>query len=296
MGSRSKRARRREESAFLSTEQIAHGMQLCMKSAHDLYTGGVLQDAQGIRPLSRALLILAFEEYGKIGWLYRGLMLPEGPDPDWRSFWRGFYSHEIKNEIGRDMGMHESTGGLLTGQVHFFRHPFPFFSVPPALLEREKQAMLYVEFDDRRQAFVSPRGYFDFKPQDWSKGSHAVDYFKRQQQEEFEKAPNRGLIREVETLVRYVARNAEAHVFDRDVLAAYREFNGLVEDEQDRVYFLQLFFRLILKKPSGYQVDRPLEEILRLLRERHPEEVDSLRERWLTLGNALVSRGHRRPE
>jgi AbiV family abortive infection protein len=288
MGSRSKRTRRREASAFLTTEQIAYGMQLCIKSAHDLYTGGVVLDAQNIKPLARALLILAIEEYGKIGWLYLTLTLPEGSDPNWPNFWRGFYSHEAKNEVGREMTSHESTGNFLPVQVHFFRHPFPFFTVPPALLDREKQAMLYVDFDSKGGRFVSPGSYFEFT-RDWSKVVLPMDYIKQQEQEELQKAPNRGLIRELETLVRYVARNAEAHVFDKRVLAAYREFSGLVEDEQDRVYFLQLFFQLILRKPSGYQVDRPVDTLATLIRQRHPKEIDSLLERWTALGNVLAA-------
>jgi hypothetical protein len=104
-----------------------------------------------------------------------------------------------------------------------------------------------------------------------------------------EKAPNRGLIQDVETIVRYVARNVEAHVFDKRVLAAYRELSDLALDEQDRVYFLQLFFRLILRKPSGYQVDRPADELVKVIRERHPNEVDSLRERWTALGDSLIA-------
>lgn len=279
----SKRAGHKGAPHFLTTDQIAEGIQLCMKSAHDLYTGGVILDSQNVRGLARALLILAIEEYGKIGWLYVALLFPEGPDQEWVHFWKGFYSHELKNEIGRNMLVHESTGYFLPPQVHFFRHRLPFFTVSPTQLEREKQAMLYVDFDERKGRFVSPRSYFEIT-RDWTKPVWPIGYINQMEEQ---KAPNRGLISEVETLVRYVARNAAVNVFDRRVLAAYRELSGLVLDEQDRVYFLQLFYRLILRRPPGYVVDRPVDELITNIKARHPEEVDSLVERWLALGATL---------
>jgi AbiV family abortive infection protein len=283
MARRSKRAGHKGGSHFLITDQIAEGIHLCMKSAHDLYKGGVILDSQSVRELARALLILAIEEYGKIGWLYVALMLPERAEPEWAHFWNGFYSHELKNEIGRNMLVHESTGYLLPPQVHFFRHRFPFFTVSPTQLEREKQAMFYVDYDERTGGFVSPRSYFEIT-RDWTKPVWPIN---RINQMEEQKAPNRHLISEVETLVRYVARNAAANVFDRRVLAAYRELSGLVLDEQDRVYFLQLFCRMILRRPSGYTVDRPADELITNIKARHPEKVDSLVGRWMALGATL---------
>lgn len=123
----------------LTPQDVVAGIAECVEWAHDLYLSGLTLNHQGTIPSARALLILALEEYGKIGWLYSALMLPPDAEEEWGGWWESFRSHAIKNEVGRLMMVHD---GLLPMLTPFFRDRFPFFSVPPDALDRHKQAML----------------------------------------------------------------------------------------------------------------------------------------------------------
>lgn len=251
--------------ARLRAAEIADGIKKCIQSAHDLYHSGVVAHYQDISSTARALLILAVEEYGKIGLLYWALTIPMGPphaDAQWNRFWKGFHSHELKNEVGRLMMVHGD--GLLPGLAHFFGHRFPFLAVRPRDLELQKQTMLYVNFHRESGRFVSPRDVF---------GSGTWD--------------NRPLIEEVESLVRYVARNNQQHVFDPRVLKAYRELHTLAVDRSDWAALLRLFFGCVLGAPTGMATEVPLEEVVVELKKRHPEGIDGLVKRWTSLGDDL---------
>ncbi len=246
----------------LTPRHIAAGIEECSQTAHDLYLSGVILNHQGMTTVARALLILAVEEYGKIGWLYRGLLLPRGPDGIWIEFWKGFTSHTIKNEIGRMMMTHGD--GFLPMLTPFLRDRFPFFSVRPSELERHKQAMLYVDFDAERGEFIAPR-----MPAPAREMENGV------------------LIEEVEQLMRYVARNREAGAFEPRVLEAYYLLNELALDEPDRFTLLRLFYAAVLRKPTGQVAERPIHEVISDVRRRHPDEADQFGQDWTILGTAL---------
>jgi AbiV family abortive infection protein len=145
----------------LTPQEIAVGMAACMESAHDLYDNGVLLHYQERPTKARALLILALEEYGKIGWLYRALMLDPGVEDDWRQWWKGkggFRDHVLKNDLGRMM---MSSPALLPILTSFFRDRFPFFAVSPRALDRHKMAMLYLDFDHSSRQWLSPTNLFN---------------------------------------------------------------------------------------------------------------------------------------
>lgn len=247
---------------FLTSGQIAEAIQLCIKAAHALYESGLVLNYQGIMTTARALLILAVEEYGKIGWLYRALMLPAKPYIGWREFWQCFRSHAMKNDIGRRM--RAARGGLLPCLVPFFRDEFPFWSVTPTALERQKQAMLYVDFDWKSGRFIGPQIYM-------TTGG-------------FE---NQDVVEEVEDLVRYIARNNEAHVFNPRVLEAYRELNAMALDEPNRFNLLRLFYGCILRKPTGLAEEKPLDEVITVLRQRHSKDAEAFLQNWIEIGATL---------
>ena len=248
----------------LTPSQIANGIEECIQAAHDLYVSGVALNYQKPQPIARALLILAVEEYGKIGWLYRGLMIHPEPGPEWADFWQGFMNHAIKNEIGRMMLM--SGDSLLPALTPHFREGFPFFGIAPEALERHKQGMLYVSYDAGRRAFVGPRDDF---------AGNNID--------------NKVLIDEVGDIVRYVARNREAKVFEPRVLEEFHRLNMMARDEPDRYALLRLFYAAILRKPTGLEAEVPYDAVVANVRARYPGQVDGLVERWSAIGEQLAA-------
>src|SRR6266496_466367 len=229
----------------LTPQEIAAGMAECIESAHDLYDNGLLLHYQDRPTKARALLILAVEEYGKIGWLYRALMLDPEAKADWRQWWKGkggFRDHVLKNELGRMM---MSSPGLLPILTPLFRDRFPFFTVSPKALDRHKMAMLYLDFDHDSRQWLSPKSYLN---------TYGID--------------NRPLIEEVEQVVRFVARNNKAGVFNPRVVAAFRQLNELASDEPGRFALLRLFYATILRASTGQSQEKPLEQVIAECRQR----------------------------
>jgi len=251
---------------ILTPQEIADGIAECIESAHDLYESGVVLHYQGRTTKARALLILALEEYGKIGWLYRALMLDPGAEEDWRHWWgwkgdAGFRHHVLKNELGRMM---MNSPGLLPLLTPFFRDRFPFFAVTPKALDHHKQAILYLNFDHDSRRWLSPRGYLD---------TYGID--------------NRPLIEDVEQVVRFVARNNKARVFDPRVVAAFRQLNELASDEPGRFALLALFYAAILRAPTGQAQETPLEQAIAECRQRFGDAAEQLVKEWGELGESL---------
>ena len=249
---------------ILTPIQIANGIEKCIQIAHDLYMSGVFLNYQEPQPIARALLILAVEEYGKIGWLYRGLMIRPNPGPEWAHFWWGYTHHALKNEVGRMMLTWRDS--LLPALTPHFRERFPFFGIPPEVLEEHKQGMLYVDYDAGRRVFVGPRDNFS---------TSNID--------------NKILIEEVEDIVRCVARNRAAKVFEPRVLEEFHRLNMMARDESDRYALLHLFYATILRKPMGLAPEVPYDAVVANVRARYPDEVDGLVQRWSTIGEQLAA-------
>jgi AbiV family abortive infection protein len=247
----------------LTPQEIAAGLAECVESAHDLYESGVVLHYQGRTTKARALLILAVEEYGKIGWLYRALLLDPKADAEWREWWgrHGFRDHQLKAELGRMM---LTSSGLLPGLAVLFRDRFPFFAVSPQALDIHKQAMLYVNFDHHTRRWLSPKGYLD---------TYGVD--------------NGPLIEDVEQAIRFVARNKKAGTFDPRVVAAFRQLNALASDEPGRFALLALFYATILRAPTGQAQETPLEQVIAECRQRFGGAADRLVDDWNKLGAAF---------
>jgi AbiV family abortive infection protein len=134
------RPRSRRNHGSLSAEQIAVGLRKCYDSAYDLYQSAKLLNHAGPVTVASGDLVLALEEYGKIGWLYLSLMLPETDRELWGMFWDGFYSHRLKAEIAHEMNLMRNN--LLPFGVRFLRHDMFSFSATSGALDRQKQAVL----------------------------------------------------------------------------------------------------------------------------------------------------------
>jgi AbiV family abortive infection protein len=249
----------------LTPQEIADGIAECIESAHELYESGVVLHHQERTTKARALLILALEEYGKIGWLYRALMLPPDAESEWREWWKGFRNHVLKNELGRMM---MNYAGLLPILTPYFRDRFPFFAVPPKALDHHKMVMLYLNFDHGPRKWLSPRGYLN---------TYGID--------------NEPLIEDVEQAVCFVARNSQAGVFDPRVVLAYRRLNELAKDEPDRFTLLRLFYGTILRQPTGQVKEKPLEQMIPECRQRFGGAADLLVDDWTSLGGVLHAGG-----
>jgi AbiV family abortive infection protein len=246
----------------LTPRQIAALVEQCIESAHDLYVSGVILHREGVPTTARALLILATEEYGKIGWLYRALMLPKDAFDDWKQWSRGFTLHVTKNAVGRLMRMSDA---LLPTLARHFRDSFPFFSISPQQLERQKQAVLYVDFDHDTGEALTPRTSLE---------RYGLD--------------NRPLIEEVEKIIRYVALNKQAHVFDSDVMAAYQHLNEIAKDEEtDRARLLHLFYALVLERSTGLISEQPFDQIAHDVAETYPDVATELLSSWAEIGRRL---------
>jgi len=149
-----------------------------------------------------------------------------------------------------------SGDSLLPALTPHFREGLEFFTIQPDALERHKQGMLYVDYDAGRRTFVSPRNDFD---------GNEID--------------NRALIEEVEDIVRYVARNREANVFEPKVLEEFHRLNTMARDEPDRYALLRLFYATILRKPTMLAAEVPYDRVVANVRARYPDEVDDLVQR-----------------
>ena len=156
--------------------------------------------------------------------------------------------------------------GLLPALTPHFREGFPFFGIAPEVLEGHKQGMLYVDYDAGRRAFVGPRDDF---------AGNKID--------------NRALIEDLEDIVRYVARNREAKVFEPRVLEEFHRLNMMARDEPDRYALLRLFYAAILRKPTGLEAEVPYGAVVANVRARYPGEVDGLVQRWLAIGEQLAA-------
>lgn len=178
----------------LTSDQIARALRKCSDSAYDLYQSGKLLNHAGPKTTASAVIVLALEEYGKIGWLYLGLMLPQDDDDGWGYFWDGYYSHRLKTEVAHEMNL--GRNNLLPATTRFLRHEVFSFSSTSQVLDREKQALLYAEYDSKRREFRGPRDY---------------------------PINNEGLVEVVENLVIYTAQNEKARVFDPRVVAEFQE-------------------------------------------------------------------------
>ena len=212
----------------VNLEQVQAGIDRCLKTAWNLYHAGVVAHFQDIPGPSRALLVLALEEYGKVGWLYWSVTLSTEDRGRWERFWAGFYSHRDKNSVGRRMLGHATTTDLLPTIVHFFEYESPFFSVSPREIDVYKQGMLNVDFNPAAGMFVAPEEHLANSRIDTS-----------------------SLRDSIELLIQYVARNKKKGVFDLENIARFKEIHSAAKTNADLAGLLRSFQNdLLTRKPD----------------------------------------------
>ena len=255
------RARHKRVHGPLTSDQIAGALRKCSDSAYDLYQSGKLLNHAGPKTTASALIVLALEEYGKIGWLYLALMFPRADDEAWGYFWDGYYSHRLKSEVAHEMNI--GRNNLLPATARFLRHDVFSFSSTSQVLDREKQAVLYSDYDSKRQEFRGPRDY-------------PID--------------NEGLVEVVENLVIYTAQNEKARVFDAQVVAEFQVLNLLAgSDERLRAELLTVFYDAVLGTMPELAGPPDVAHAEAAARAACAEEVGQVIARWRRLGAALKS-------
>jgi AbiV family abortive infection protein len=150
-----------------------------------------------------------------MGWLYWALTLAHDAEHKWKRFWRAFYSHADKNDIGRRMLHHGTTPDLLIQIVHFFEYDLSLCAVAPKQLDVFKQSILYVDFDEDSGTFVGPEEHLA-KP----------------------KIDTSSLEWELGTLIRYVARNQKHGVFDLETMERFQQIHSGTQDYSERTALL----------------------------------------------------------
>lgn len=251
------RARSKHDGALTAAE-IAEALQKCSDAAYDLYDSANTLVHHGRVSTASGLLVLALEEYGRLGWLYLSLMLPEDDEESWGKFWYGFYTHTLKAEVAHEMML--ARHSLLPLVTRFFRHDIFSFSNSSGKLGEEKQNVLYLSYDKATRRFISPR-------------DRVIDL--------------RGLHDTVNTLVLYAAKNQQAHVFYPSVVEEFRVLNLLAgHDEGLRVRLLRLFYRDVLRDTPALG-ERDLNQVEREVRSAIGEKAQTLIERWRAVGSSL---------
>lgn len=253
------RARRRRNQGPLTSDQVAVALGKAWDAAYDLYQGGTMLKHTGPTSTASGVLLLALEEYGKIGWLYLALMLPVDDEEGWGFFWDGYYSHRLKSEVAQELNLGRSD--LLPAITRFLRHDMFSFSATSYVLDRAKQAVLYSDYDRKRREFRGPRDY----PTD-----------------------NKGLLEVVENLVIYMAENERAGVFDSGVVAAFRELNLLAGSEEGlRAKLLTVFYAAVPRTAPGLAEPGGIAAAEAEVRGAYAE-AERMITRWRELGDALT--------
>ena len=162
------------------------------------------------------------------------------------------------------MALDLSAEGLLPLRSNFFRFRFPFFAITPATLNRIKQTMFYVDFDDSKTQFVSP---IDRAGDSELNNSEYFD--------------------QLWALIRYIAYNREYYVFDSKVMAAFRNVNYQAQNVRHWATLIRLFYACVLHHPTGMAEEEPLEEIVEELRSEHGMDQDDLVEELTKLGEEI---------
>lgn len=252
----------KSKALVLSTEEIKKGIDKACANAYDLAQAAFLTDGQDMKAVARALFILFIEEYGKVGWMYWALSLAPDDREGWGRFWKGFTDHSVKNEVGRLMALDLLNKGLLPLRSAHFGFRFPFFALRPASLDRLKQAMFYVDFDDSKRRFIGPL--------DWLGGSQM---------------DNSDFFEQLRRLIRYIAYNRKNHVFDLRVMTAFRNLNYQARDVNHWAALIRLFYAAVLNHPTGMVEERSVEDVIHELKSEHGMDPDPLVEQLSNIGD-----------
>src|SRR6185369_7297680 len=147
----------------LSIDEIAEGIQHCIRNAEALHDDGCVLLAG--RRFARSVLtfIASMEEVGKSSVLGSMVRIPKDNQSLWNEFWRDFRSHEEKTT--------RAFVQIYTDEVR--AHPAMLFTaakfqrqLAPAG-ERLRQASLYVDFHAREKRWIIPEEYSEDDAEKW---------------------------------------------------------------------------------------------------------------------------------
>lgn len=123
----------------LNNDQIASGLHFCYCNACDLLDEAKLLLQHRKLARSFALLVLSLEELAKIPLLSNAVLLRDSDAKAWKTFWKAFSSHKLKQNIWSIYGK----SPLLTERRHYYENSYP--KTLPSL-DRVKQLSFYVDY------------------------------------------------------------------------------------------------------------------------------------------------------
>lgn len=245
----------------LTPENIAKGIERCIASANDLFNSAQILDLNGQKAVAHSLAVHAYEEYGKIGWLFRAVTIPyKNARELWQFFWEKYRDHMHKVKIGVTLRQRTTTGCLIPGIEVVFDSDNPFMPMHPIAFNEIRKSMLYLDYDKNKNEFLGPRERF----------GNRID--------------NSRLINEhVAVLSSYIAFNKEKSVFHPSVLKLYNEIISSCTSRPEWSNYQRLFYHHIFKCKSGMAVEKDEKTIIDELNALAPERYERFASKLVVL-------------
>jgi AbiV family abortive infection protein len=152
-------------SGFLSLEQLAAGIQVCLRNIRELKADADLLFESGRWARSMSMLIIAMEEIGKISILCAMARIPSNNQSLWTDAWASFRSHEDKStwsfvsSFSQDLSAHPE----LLIKAGIAQRAFA------PLCERLRQFGLYTDFHASEKRWLEPAEVTEADAQGWQR-------------------------------------------------------------------------------------------------------------------------------
>lgn len=150
-------------SGFLSLEQLAAGIQVCLRNIRELKADADLLFEAGRWARSMSMLIMAMEEIGKISILCSMARVPSNNQSLWTDAWASFRSHEDKStwsfvsSFSQDLSAHPE----LLIKAGMAQRAFA------PMCERLRQFGLYTDFHASEKRWLEPAEVTEADVQGW---------------------------------------------------------------------------------------------------------------------------------
>jgi AbiV family abortive infection protein len=124
----------------------------------------VILDASQQKAVAHSLALHAYEEFGKIGWLFRAAAIPYSQSREmWQFFWKKYKDHRHKIKIGVTLRQRTTTGSLIPGIEFIFDSDNPIMPMYLITFNEIRKIMLYLDYDKEKNNFLGPRNRFGSK-------------------------------------------------------------------------------------------------------------------------------------